>query len=201
MDVAMVSLKEKNQKKDQAGKNSLPLLNGYKVILDIFEGPLDLLIHLIKKEKINIYDVSLTKITDQYLAFLETMRILDFTIAGEFLTMAATLIYLKSRTLLYPKELPEEEDLIEQKKDLIERLVEYQKYKKATEQLDYFAQERSKVFFRPACQLEFTEEKLPNIKAEIPELVLALQNVLHKIKEKEALGYDLSDKDKVFPGD
>lgn len=187
MNAAMANKRKKNQKKDPAKEDALRLSNNYKVILDIFEGPLDLLIHLIKKEKISICDVSITKITDQYLAFLETMRTLDFNIAGEFLTMAATLIYIKSRTLLYPKQLPEEEDLMEQKTNLIKRLMEYQKYKKATEQLINFAQERNKVFFRPACQFEFTEKECSNIKTEISELVLALQNVFHKIEDKKAL--------------
>jgi len=118
----MVNKRKKNQKNYPAKKDTLRLSNNYKMIPDIFEGPLDLLIYLIKKEKISIYDVSITKITDQYLAFLEIMRTLDFNISGQFLTMAATLIYIKSRTLMYLKQLPEEEDLIEQKNDLKDKI-------------------------------------------------------------------------------
>ena len=188
MKAAVVEKIRKDQKKDRARKNDSPFGNTYQVILDIFEGPLDLLIHLIKKEKINIYDVSISKITEQYLAFLETMHTLDFTITGEFLTMAATLIYIKSRTLLRPKDIPEEEDLLEEKTDLIERLVEYQKYKNATEQLMSFAQERSKVFARPSYNTQHTETVFSeNTKAEISELVLAIQSLLKKIEKKEPL--------------
>ncbi|MGA1875321.1 MAG: segregation and condensation protein A [bacterium] len=175
-----------NPLKNWENEGSLPLLNDYKIVLDVFEGPLDLLIHLIKREKINIYDVSITRITDQYLAFLETMRILDLNIAGDFLVMAATLIYIKSRTLLSAKEEDEEEELEEQKNDLVERLVEYQKFKEAAEHLAGFEQEQTSLYFRPAChcQLKLAEKLLPDIKIEIFDLVLALQDVLHKVRQE-----------------
>ena len=89
--------------KSKENQNTLPARGEYRVVLDVFEGPMDLLVHLIKKEKIDIYDISIAKITDQYLAFLETMTILNLDVTSEFLVMAATLIYMKSQTLLTPK--------------------------------------------------------------------------------------------------
>jgi len=85
----------------------------YKVKLEVFEGPLDLLLYLIKKSEIDIYDIPIASITEQYIEYLELMRMLDLNIAGEFLVMAATLIHIKSRMLLPPEEqeiLPEEEE-------------------------------------------------------------------------------------------
>ena len=84
----------------------------YKVKLDVFEGPLDLLLYLIKKNEVDIYDIPIAEVTEQYLEYMELMRMLDLNIAGEFLVMAATLIHIKSKMLLPPEEkeiLPEEE--------------------------------------------------------------------------------------------
>ena len=81
----------------------------YKVKLDVFEGPLDLLLYLIKKEEADIFDIPIAKLTEQYLQYLEYMKLLDLNIAGEFIVMAATLMHIKSRMLLPPDELPPEE--------------------------------------------------------------------------------------------
>lgn len=102
----------------------------YKVKLDVFEGPLDLLLYLIKKNEIDIYDIPIAVITEQYLEYLELMRMLDLNIAGEFLVIAATLIHIKSKMLLPPDEkelLPEEEE--DPREELVRRLVEYKKFK------------------------------------------------------------------------
>ncbi|MCL6583905.1 MAG: segregation/condensation protein A [bacterium] len=154
----------------------------YRVVLDIFEGPMDVLMHLIRKEKINIYDIPIAKITDQYLAFLETMTTLNLDITSEFLVMAATLIYLKSQTLLSPKEPHEEEEFEERKKELVDRLVEYQQYKEAAEYLLHLANEHSRIFPRPP--LLDQPDSLPGGDLFIPgevgifDLVLAFRNVL-----------------------
>ena len=109
----------------------------YKVKLEVFEGPLDLLLYLIKKDEVDIYDVSIERITSQYLEYLETFRMLDLEIAGEFVVMAANLIYIKSRSLLPVHQQPPDEDAEEEdpRWDLIRQLIEYKKFKDAAFQL------------------------------------------------------------------
>jgi segregation and condensation protein A len=109
----------------------------YHVRLDIFEGPLDLLLHLIKEQKLDIYDIPVAHVTEQYLAYLDMMRELNLEIAGEFLLMAATLAHLKSRMLVPPDETQEDagEEGIDPRAELTRRLLEYQKYKDAAGRL------------------------------------------------------------------
>src|SRR4030081_3982801 len=108
----------------------------YKVKLEIFEGPLDLLLFLIKREKIDIYEISLERITKQYLEYLQAFKELNIDIAGEFVVMAANLIYLKSRSLLPVDQQPPEEDAEEDdpRWDLIRQLIEYKKLQEAAEE-------------------------------------------------------------------
>ena len=82
----------------------------YKVELEIFEGPLDLLLYLIRKDEVNVHDIPISRITEQYVEYLELMKMLDLNIAGEFVLMAATLMHIKSRMLLPPADRPEDED-------------------------------------------------------------------------------------------
>jgi len=174
--------------KSKENQNAVPARGEYRVVLDVFEGPMDLLMHLIKKEQIDIYDIPIAKITDQYLAFLETMTILNLDVTSEFLVMAATLIYMKSQTLLTPKAAHEEEELEEQKRELVDRLLEYQRYKEAAENLWHLAEERNKLFTRPPDYVEEhvrAEGELPGIEAGIFDLVLALRSVLHKVPPEE----------------
>jgi len=108
----------------------------YKIKLDIFEGPLDLLLYLVRKEHLNIYDIPIARITEQYLAYIELMRMLDLNIAGEFLVMAATLMQIKSRMLLPKDETVQEESLEEDpRQELVQRLLEYQRFKEIAEEL------------------------------------------------------------------
>ena len=112
------------------------ILPDYPVKLDNFEGPLDLLLHLIKKHEIDIYDIPIVLITDQYLGYLNLMQELDLDVAGEFLVMAATLIHIKSRTLVPRLETEEEaEDEADVRDALVRRLLEHQKFKAAAELL------------------------------------------------------------------
>lgn len=104
----------------------------YQVKLDIFEGPLDLLLHLIKEDELNIYDIPIARITRQYSEYIELMSELNLEIAGEFLLMASTLTYIKSRMLLPRSDVePDEEDELDPRKELLRRLIEYKKYKEA----------------------------------------------------------------------
>lgn len=114
---------------------TLPLFDDYKVSLEAFEGPLDLLLHLIRKEEVDIYDIPIGRITEQYMAYLDRMRALDINVAGEFVVMAATLMLIKSRTLLPKEERAKEEegdeDALDPRLDLVRRLVEYKRCKDA----------------------------------------------------------------------
>jgi len=121
----------------------------YKVKLNLFEGPLDLLLFLIKKEKIDIHDIPIAKITEQYLSYLEVLQLLDLNLAGEFLLMAATLIHIKSKTLLPPEENPEEEVAEEDpREELVRRLLEYKKFKEATRELQEMRDRSRSLFMR-----------------------------------------------------
>jgi len=120
----------------------------YKVSLEVFEGPLDLLLFLIKKEEVDIYDIPIERICDQYNEHLNLMRMLDLNIAGEFLVMSATLMLIKSRMLLPEEERPElEEDEEDPRLDLVRQLVEYKKFKDAANTLEELEESQHNVFF------------------------------------------------------
>jgi segregation and condensation protein A len=126
------------------------LTDEYKVQLEVFEGPLDLLLYLIKKEELDIHDIPIERITTQYVQYLDLMRMLDLNVAGDFLVMAATLMMIKSRMLLPPEERPavaeEEED--DPRWDLVRQLVEYKKFKDAAIFLEALEEERDGIFGR-----------------------------------------------------
>jgi segregation and condensation protein A len=103
----------------------------YNIKLPVFEGPMDLLLHLIRENKVDIYDIPIAFITHQYLEYLDMMRDLDLELAGDFLVMAATLIHIKSRMLLPVEEITEEEHMEDPRLELVQRLLEYQSYKDA----------------------------------------------------------------------
>jgi segregation and condensation protein A len=120
----------------------------YKVKLEVFEGPLDLLLFLIKKEEVSITDIPIERICDQYNEHLNLMRMLDLDIAGEFLVMSATLMLIKSRMLLPEEERPElEEDEEDPRLDLVRQLVEYKKFKDAANTLEELEESQHNVFF------------------------------------------------------
>jgi segregation and condensation protein A len=118
----------------------------YNIKIPVFEGPFDLLLHLIKENKIDIYDIPIALITGRYLQYIEMMKELNLEIAGEFLVMAATLIYIKSRMLLPPDEEASTEELEDPRLELVNRLVEYQTFKEAAFNLRKREEEWMKVF-------------------------------------------------------
>lgn len=138
----------------------------YRVKLNVFEGPLDLLLHLIKEQEIDIYDIPIAVITQQYLETLDLMKTLDLDIAGEYLVMAATLMLIKSRILLPKSEIPEEgeaEELVDPREELVRRLLEYKKYKDAAGSLRTMEEHQSRVYHRslsglPEEEQEYLEE-------------------------------------------
>jgi segregation and condensation protein A len=161
-------------------------LEAYPVKLEAFSGPLDLLLHLIKKHEVNIYDIPIALITAQYLQYLELMQELNLDVAGDFLVMAATLIHIKSRTLL-PRPAPEQEDPEEDPRDaLVRRLIEHQKFKAAAEMLHEKETVRSAQWTR-------SDEAVPELAGEKPEpevevdlfsLITAFRTVLQRAKQR-----------------
>jgi len=121
----------------------------YKVKLEVFEGPLDLLLYLIKRDELEIYDIPIARITEEYLAYLNLMKLLDLDVAGEFLVMSATLMHIKSHMLL-PQEAPLEDmaEELDPRAELIQRLLEYQKFKEAARTLGEREEEHRRVFAR-----------------------------------------------------
>jgi segregation and condensation protein A len=155
----------------------------YKVKLEIFEGPLDLLLYLIKKEELDIYDIPIAKITDQYLEYLEMMKLLDLDIAGEFIVMAATLMQIKSKMLLPPEETPQEE-LIEEdpRSELVKRLLEYKKFKEVADELAKKEASASQVYTRKSEEKESLEVKdSPFFEASIFDLLTAFSKILKDV--------------------
>src|SRR6266568_3764185 len=130
----------------------------YKVKFEVFEGPLDLLLYLIKKEEVDIYEVNLTQLATQFIEYIETMRMLDLEIAGEFLVMASTLMYIKSRELLpveQQTQVDPEDDGQDPRWELIRQLVEYKKFKDAAAQFQRLEARQEDVFPRLPGKLEF----------------------------------------------
>jgi segregation and condensation protein A len=157
----------------------------YKVKLEIFEGPLDLLLFLVKRDEVDIYDISLERITQQYLAFMEAFKMLDLEVAGEFLVMASNLLYLKSRSLLPVDQQPPEEEADEDdpRWELIRQLVEYKKFKEAAASLGEREALQNSIFGRMAESAEPPVER-PLGEVSIFDLINAFNNVLKRIAAK-----------------
>lgn len=160
-------------------------IDAYKVKLEAFEGPLDLLLHLIKQNEIDIYNIPMAEITRQYLAYLEAMKELNLDVAGEFLVMASTLVQIKSKMLL---PMPEEDDNADEdgedpRAELVRRLLEYQKYKEAALELDCnplvgrdtFIRGAGSVIEAPAADSD------GQLELDLSDLVAAFQQVLARI--------------------
>jgi segregation and condensation protein A len=162
----------------------------YKVKLEIFEGPLDLLLFLIKRDEIDIYEISLERITKQYLEYLQAFKELNIDIAGEFVVMAANLIYLKSRSLLPVDQQPPEEDAEEDdpRWDLIRQLIEYKKFKEAAVHLHVRELEQERIFTRDGgSALAIAEAPLRLGEVGIFQLINAFQNVIKRVEAREDL--------------
>ncbi|MTI79361.1 MAG: segregation/condensation protein A [Firmicutes bacterium] len=164
----------------------------YTVRLPVFEGPMDLLLHLIEKNQVNIQDIPIASITEQYLEYLNTMKELDLEITSEFLVMASTLLAIKARTLLPKQRETDEEDNDEQgpdpREELVKRLLEYKKYKEAAGFLKERQQVHGKIYTRPNSMdmyqsLMTVPEPLAGV--DMPILLEALQKVLNRATKVE----------------
>ncbi len=180
-------------------------MSEYRVQFEVFEGPLDLLLHLVKKQEVDIYQVNLTKIATEFITYIEQMRELDLEVAGEFVVMAATLLYIKSRELLPVEQQAqvegEEEDEADPRWELIRRLVEYKKFKDAAAQLQICEGNRENTYERRPAKLEFTAETEPARGAvSVFDLVGAVSLILKRfnarddIREIDADPYTVSEK-------
>ncbi len=137
-------------------KNNVELSSSFpfKVQLDEFEGPLDLLLHLIKENKIDIFNIPISFITVKYLEYMEAMKELDLDVSGEFLVMAATLIHIKSKMLLPDEaEESEDDDTADPRDELVKKLLEYQSFKEAAKKLGVLADKRSRIYTRPKVSM------------------------------------------------
>jgi segregation and condensation protein A len=156
----------------------------YKIRLDIFEGPLDLLLYLVKKDHLNIYDIPIAKVTAQYLEYINFMQLLDLNIVGDFLVMAATLMQIKSKMLLPAEELAvlEEED---PRAELVKRLLEYEKFKQVAESLRQREVGQQEVFKRPKtetpAEYKIQDKEEAYFEASIFDLINAFSKALKDI--------------------
>jgi len=150
----------------------------YQIKLEIFEGPLDLLLHLIKKHELDIYSIPIALITQQYLEYIDLMKSLDMEIAGDFLVMASTLTHIKSKMLLPPPENPEEDEGVDPRAELIRRLLEYKRFKDAAVSLQDKEESWSQVYTRPS-------DAAPDVPAEDEALLFDFQlfDLLAALKE------------------
>lgn len=171
-------------------------MSDYRVKFEVFEGPLDLLLYLIKKEEVDIYEVNLTKLATQFIEYIELMRMLDLEVAGEFLVMAATLMYIKSRELL-PKEqqvTPEgEEEEEDPRWELIRQLVEYKKFKDAAAQLQQLEVERENTYVRVPARIECEAPAPRRGEVSIFDLLNAVNTVLKRFAERQQAASEIFD--------
>ncbi len=172
----------------------------YKVKLEVFEGPLDLLLYLIKKDEVDVYDISIERITQQYLDYMTAFEVLDLEVAGEFVVMAANLIYIKSRTLLPVNVQPPEEEVEEEdpRWELVRQLIEYKKFKDAAGTLARREVEQSNRFARMPEKEPAPERPLGDVS--VFDLIGAFNNLLKRLNHRDDLreifeeNYTVSDK-------
>jgi segregation and condensation protein A len=164
-------------------------MSEYKVQFEVFEGPLDLLLYLIKKEEVDIYEVNLTKLATQFIAHIDLMREFDLEIAGEFLVMASTLMYIKSRELLPVEQqavVEGEDEGADPRWELIRQLVEYKKFKDAAAQLQTLEARQENIFPRLPGKLEF-ESAVPAPKPDVSifDLLNAVNSILKRFEQRD----------------
>lgn len=160
----------------------------YKIMLDVFEGPLDLLLYLIKKDEVDIYDIPIGRVTHQYMNYLQLMKVLDLNIAGDFIVMSATLMLIKSRMLLPVEVRPDEEDedAEDPRWDLVRQLVEYKKFKDAADYLEDLEVHQENVFSRESEHAELgTPPDMDLRDASLFDLITSLNDALGRVPAED----------------
>jgi segregation and condensation protein A len=183
LDLGPWTLDEKMTTKTDHPNTEESTLALYRIEIDKFTGPLDLLLHLIKRDELDIYDIPIAEITRQYLEYLDIMREFNLEVASEFLVMASTLVYLKSRMLLPIDDEEEEEIETDPREELIRRLIEYQRYKTAAHDLNMRPQLGKDIFVRP----ELEDKAHPDdhfIEASLFQLMDAFARVLSEAEKR-----------------
>ena len=165
----------------------------YEVNIDEFSGPLDLLLHLIKKDNIDIYDISLEKITNEYLEYIKKMEEMNLDIASEYLVMASELIEYKSRSLLRQKD--EEEIEQDPKEELIKRLVDYKKYKEVTETFRNLENLRSDIYTKTPSNISEYDESLNDGLVSVDDLMEAFKKFLSRKEYEKPLNTKVTTKE------
>jgi segregation and condensation protein A len=164
----------------------------YRIHLPNFEGPFDLLLYFIKRDEINIYDIPIAKITEEFLSYIRLMQMLDLELAGEFIVMASTLIYIKTQMLL-PRYINEETgDIEDPRTQLVERLLEYKQFKEASKELTMMAERQRYIYYRNIFDADY---KLSgngiNFKASLFDLLRAFKLVLER-NEKNSFIHEIN---------
>ena len=155
----------------------------YQVRLTQFEGPLDLLLHLIRRDKIDIYDIPISHITHEYLAYIEIMQELELELAGKFFVMAATLMRIKAQMLL-PQRSNAEEEEEDPRDELVQNLIEYKKYKEAAQHMAEMENDRRRVFTRPTTVFISDDEGEPALEVTVFDLLGAFKKVFEELKKQ-----------------
>jgi segregation and condensation protein A len=164
----------------------------YSVKLDVFEGPLDLLLHLIRVNEIDIYDIPIVEITRQYNDYLDLMKEMNFEIAGEFLVMAATLLYIKSKTLLPREQVSLEEEEKDPRAELTRQLLDYQRCRAASENLLALEQAQHLIWLRPSGMVQ-EDDGEEFIEAGLFDLIRAFKDILQRVEKRKALEIERED--------
>lgn len=162
----------------------------YEVKLDAFEGPLDLLLHLVNKLEIDIYDIPVAEITQQYIDYIRAMERIELNIASEYLVMAATLLEIKSSMLLPKKEVTlEEENEEDPREQLIQRLIEYRKYKEAALQLQQKELEENQIYTRPPVKFDHLLEEAKSVSGNVSiyDMIKAVEKMLERKRWNQPL--------------
>ena len=168
----------------------------YEIKINEFEGPLDLLLHLIKQDNISIYDISIDRITKQYLEYIEAMEELNLDIASEYLVMAAELIEIKSSSLLPKSNIEDDEYEEDPKEQLINRLLEYEKYKNMTSTFKELEEYRGEIYTRvPDTLLEFKENKEIDYGIDLNVLINAMAKFLEQKELEKPLNTKITNKE------
>lgn len=168
----------------------------YRIVLESFEGPMDLLLHLIDQAEIDIYDIPINQITEQYLDYIKKMELIDLEITSEFLLMAASLLEIKSKMLL-PRETKVNnegngDEEIDPRMELVKRLLEYKKYKGASQELQTYRTSQNKIYYKPKEDLTIFQQEEEFEEMDLAKLVKALEDLLKESGNIE-LSMDVSE--------
>jgi segregation and condensation protein A len=159
----------------------------YKIKLEQFEGPLDLLLFFIKRDELNIYDIPISKITKEFLEYVNLIKMLDLEVAGDFILMASTLMHIKVRMLL-PREIDEKGEEIDPRAELVAALLEYKKYKEMSEELSFFESNQRKISFRGNYSIDpietYSEYEVLLKDVSIYDLAKSFKKIIDGIKEE-----------------